>query len=63
MKSVAFDVPAGEWQELSVDLAGAGPLGTLRLYLPAGAKPVELDWVELRGKNAGAPQRWEFNSK
>ena len=63
VKSVAFDLPAGDWQELSVDLAGAGPLGTLRLYLPAGAKPVELDWVELRGKNAGAPQRWEFNSK
>ncbi|MEQ1852696.1 MAG: N-acetylgalactosamine 6-sulfate sulfatase, partial [Chthoniobacteraceae bacterium] len=63
VKSVAFSLTAGDWQELSVEIPGTGPLGTLRLYLPADAKPVELDWVELRGKDAGAPQRWEFGSK
>lgn len=63
-KSVPFEVPAGDWRELAVDLPAQGPIGTLRLYLPASAKPVELDWVEVRGKTADAkPQRWEFNAK
>ena len=63
VKSVLFDLPAGDWRELSVELAGAGPLGTLRLYLPATAMPVDLDWVELRGKDSRTAQRWEFNSR
>jgi arylsulfatase A-like enzyme len=62
-KSVAFNVAAGDWQEVSVEVPAEGLLGTTRLYLPAGAKPLELDWVELRGKGTGAkPQRWEFNA-
>ena len=59
-KSVAFDVPAGDWHEVSVDLPATGPLGVVRLYLPAGGDPAELDWIELRGR-AGQPQRWDFN--
>lgn len=61
-QSVALNVPAGDWQELSVDLPAAGRLGILRLYLPAQPKPAELDWVEVRSK-AGKPQRWEFEAK
>jgi arylsulfatase A-like enzyme len=63
-QSVPFNVAAGEWQELSVEVPAQGLLGTTRLYLPAGDKPLELDWAELRSKTPGAkPQRWEFNSK
>ncbi len=62
VKSVPLNVAAGDWQEVTVDLAEPGPLGTLRLYLPAGTKPLELDWVELRGIGA-KPQRWDFNAK
>lgn len=64
LKSVAFDLPAGDWREISVDVPASGPLGVIRLYLPANDKPLELDWVELRGKTAAAKtQRWEFGSK
>jgi arylsulfatase A-like enzyme len=63
-KSIPFDVTAGDWREVSVAVPEAGPLGTMRLYLPAGAKPIELDWVEVRGVGAGAkPRRWEFDAK
>ncbi len=63
-KSVTFDIPAGDWRELSVDIPATGPLGIIRLYLPASDKPLELDWIELCAKSAGGkPQRWEFNSK
>ncbi len=63
-KSVPFDVPAGDWRELAVSVPEEGPLGTMRLYLPAGAKPVELDWVEVGGERAGRkPQRWNFDAK
>jgi arylsulfatase A-like enzyme len=62
-QSVPFNVAAGEWQELTVDVPARGLLGTTRFYLPAGEKPLELDWVELRAKAAGAkPQRWEFGA-
>ena len=64
-KSVPFDVPAGDWQTPSVDVPAQGPLGVIRLYLPASnEKPVELDWVQVRGRNPGAkPQRWEFDAR
>lgn len=63
-KSVPFEVAAGDWRELSVPIPEPGPLGTMRLYLPADAKPLELDWVEVRGEpGTGKPQRWEFDAK
>jgi len=62
-QSVAFTVPAGDWQAVSVAVPAAGPLGVMRLYLPASPQPVELDWVEVRGGRAGVkPQRWDFDS-
>ncbi len=61
-KSIDFKLAAGDWQEISVDVPSKGLLGTTRLYLPASAQPVELDWVELAAKGA-KPQRWEFNAK
>ena len=63
-RSFAFDLPPSDWREVSVELAASGSLGVIRLYLPASEKPVEIDWIELRGKAAGAkPQRWEFNGE
>ena len=63
-QSVAFAVAAGEWQELAVTIPTPGPLGTMRLYLPAGAQPLELDWAEVRGTGANAkPQRWDFGAR
>ncbi len=57
-KSVAFQLSGGDWQEVTVELPAEGPLGIVRLYLPASAQPVEIDWIELKG--AGAPKRWDF---
>ena len=63
VKSVPFAVRAGDWQELSVDVAEEGPLGTMRLYLPVTGKPVDLDWIEMSGKTAKSkPQRWDFKA-
>jgi hypothetical protein len=62
VKSVAFDVAAGDWREVAVDIAQPGPIGTLRVYLPAQSAPVELDWVEVQAKSAKA-ERWEFGAK
>jgi len=63
-KSVAFQLAGGDWQELAVELPPTGPLAVFRLYLPLGNKPLDLDWVELRPKQAGTePLRWEFDAK
>ncbi len=61
-RSAGFTVAPGDWQELTVEVPAKGLVGTTRLYLPAGAQPVELDWVEITTKGA-KPQRWEFNAK
>lgn len=57
--SAAFSVPGGDWQELSVPLAIKGAVGTLRLFLPATRRPVEIDWIEV-APSQGQSQRWNF---
>jgi hypothetical protein len=63
-QSTPFDVPGGDWQTLSVEVPARGPLGVVRLYLPASeGKPVEVDWIEVSGKGSTSnSQRWEFTS-
>jgi len=61
-KSVAFEVPAGEWRELAVEVPAQGLLGTTRLYLPASGQPLELDWVEIQSGTT-PPQRWNFDAQ
>ncbi|WP_395743706.1 sulfatase [Prosthecobacter sp.] len=53
--SAPFEVKAGGWQELKIDLGEKGPLGTLRVYLP----DAEIDFIELAPAN-GKAQRWDF---
>jgi arylsulfatase A-like enzyme len=56
-----FALPAGaDWAEAKVSLPVTGSLLHLRLYLPAQASPVTLDWVELKPAT-GKPQRWDFD--
>ncbi|HQL72752.1 MAG: Arylsulfatase [Planctomycetes bacterium ADurb.Bin126] len=62
--SAPFELSAGDWRELTVEIPAAGLPGVIRLYLPAHEKPVEIDWIELRPKAATARgQRWEFGGK
>lgn len=53
--STPFEVKAGGWQELKIDLSEKAPLGTLRVYLPDG----EIDFIEVVPAN-GKAQRWDF---
>ena len=57
-RSVPFSVKPGDWQEITVQVPAEGPIGILRLYLPAQKQAVELDWIELAGK--AKPKRWDF---
>jgi hypothetical protein len=57
--TVAFRLTGGDWQTVTVDVPAKGPLGILRLYLPAAQQAVEVDWIELKPV-AGKPRRWEF---
>jgi arylsulfatase A-like enzyme len=57
-KSTAFTVAPGEWQELSVALPVKGPLGIVRLHLPATQQAVEIDWIEITA--AGKTRRTTF---
>lgn len=59
MFSVPFEVKAGDWQDVSVELTTTGPLGTMRLYLPATEKPVEIESIEV-APTKGKAERWDF---
>ncbi|MFO1483744.1 MAG: sulfatase [Verrucomicrobiaceae bacterium] len=53
--SAALEVKAGDWQELTVEIKDAGPLGTMRVYLPDS----EIDFIEV-APTGGKTQRWDF---
>ena len=57
-KSTPFTLMPGDWQDVSVSIPASGPLGIVRLYLPAQSQPVDVDWVEL--KAGEKMKRWEF---
>jgi len=57
-QSAPFEIPSGGWQIISLDLPATGPLGILRLYLPAQSQPVEIDYIALSGN--GKTRRWDF---
>ncbi len=57
-KSTPFTLKPGDWQEVSVDIKADGPLGILRIYLPAQKQTVDVDWIEL--KSGDKTKRWEF---
>ena len=62
VKSVPFNVATGDWQELSTNVPEAGPLGTMRVYLPASQQAVEVDWIEVAPAK-GKAQRWNFDAQ
>ena len=47
-KSVAFQLTAGDWQDVSVELPADGTLGIVRLYLPAQKEAVQIDWISIQ---------------
>ncbi len=58
-RSVPFQIAAGYWQDVVVELPAEGVPGIIRLYLPAQKDPVQLDWIELN-HTQGKSRRWEF---
>jgi hypothetical protein len=56
--SRSYTIAGGDWQEVRVEIPTAGPLGILRVYLPAQRQPVEVESIEIKG--TGAPRRWKF---
>jgi hypothetical protein len=59
-KSVRFALKPGDWQDVTVDVPAEGPLGILRVYLPAQKQTVEVDRIELNA--TGKPRRWDFQA-
>ncbi len=58
-QSVPFTLPGGDWQQLTIEVPAAGPLGIVRIYLPKQAQPVQIDWIEITSKT-GKTTRTEF---
>lgn len=57
--SKPFRVQPGDWQDVQVELKHRGPLGTLRLYLPATQSPVEIDRIDIL-PDSGHGEVWNF---
>lgn len=58
LKSVPFTLPDGDWRDVAIEVPAQGPLGIVRVCLPAQKQPVEIDWIELT--TGGKPRRWNF---
>ena len=58
-RSVPFQIAAGDWQDVAVELPAEGVRGIIRLYLPAQKDPLQLDWIELN-HTQDKSRRWEF---
>ena len=58
-QTVPYTIKVGAWQTVTLRLPADGPLGILRLYLPAARQPVDVDWIELT-PDAGTSRRWDF---
>lgn len=58
-KPVEYSVKAGDWVEIRAKVpAREGVAGILRIYLPGGNDPDEIDWIELTSE--GRTRRWDF---
>ena len=59
LMTITGTLQPGDWQTVRIDIPAKGPLGILRLFLPAQTQPVEIDWIELQAGKAKARQ-WKF---
>jgi arylsulfatase A-like enzyme len=57
--STPFDVAKGDWQTIKIELKHTGPIGVLRLYLPAHDNPVEIDQIDIEPQR-GKAEHWTF---
>lgn len=55
-----FNIRGTGWEEISVELPATGPLGVVRLYLPAQTQPIQIDWIEIASRNSPKPTRTGF---
>ena len=58
--TVPFEVKPGNWEDITVEMKHIGPLGTMRLYLPASeTAPVEIDQIDIIPAK-GRGETWTF---
>lgn len=62
---VEYTMAGGDdWQDITIDLPVEGTTAIVRLYLPAGEAPVEIESIEYRPAGLGRPVRaWRFASQ
>ncbi|MEZ6042778.1 MAG: sulfatase [Planctomycetaceae bacterium] len=57
-RDVPYSVVPGEWQEITVDLDAAIPLGIVRFYCPAAKSKVSIDWINITSSTR--TELWDF---
>jgi arylsulfatase A-like enzyme len=63
-QTAPYQLTGGEWQEAAIRFAVPDGLAQMRLYLPAGANPAEVDWIELwqAGDKPVRLDRWDLGT-
>ena len=56
--TVPFKLSGGDWQDVSIAVPVKGPVGIVRVYLPAQKQPVEIDSINL--KASGKAHHFDF---
>jgi arylsulfatase A-like enzyme len=61
-QAAAFKIsPGNQWQDIPVELPVQGRTAIVRLYLPAGSSPVELQLIRFEDKK-GTAKTWDFKT-
>lgn len=58
----SFELTAGKWREVKLQLATDGKLKHVRLFVPAPKSTTEIDWIEINSKSNSQKKRWDFQS-
>ena len=65
-QSKKVSIKGGDWQDVEIKLPVKGTLQHLRMFLPVGKEPLEIDWIELKPADAKADtkqtKRWDFGT-
>ncbi|MAT13486.1 MAG: N-acetylgalactosamine 6-sulfate sulfatase [Rhodopirellula sp.] len=56
----SFELTAGKWREVKLQLATEGKLKHVRLFVPAPKSTTEIDWIEINSKSNSQKKRWDF---
>ncbi len=56
----AYTLKGDGWEEIAINIPAQESLGIVRIYLPASAKNIDIDWIEISSPTASKTTHTDF---